>query len=174
MKIEYVPIKDIRPYPHNPRKNDATIEKVRMSLEKFGWQQPIVVDKAGVIIVGHTRYAAAKEAGYQRVPVVKAVELNDRQVRAYRIMDNKAHDWTRWDRVELKYELDDFEDLDITGFTLKELDEILYPEAGLVGNESKYKSQHHVIVECNSEEDLIMIEEHLTKKGFGPCRKNMY
>ena len=174
MKVEYTDIQSIRPYPHNPRQNDQTIDKIRQSLERFGWQQPIVVDSKGVIVVGHSRYAAAVELGYQQVPVVWARDLSDKEARAYRIMDNKAHDWTRWDREELKFELEDFVDLDITGFTLKELDEILYPEAGLIGKNSRHVSQHHVIVECQSEEDLEIIQQSLAEKGFAGCRKNIY
>lgn len=58
-------ITDIKPYPKNPRDNDAGVESVANSINEFGWQQPIVVDKDNVIIVGHTRYKAAKKAGYE-------------------------------------------------------------------------------------------------------------
>ena len=104
MKVEYTDVRVIKPYPHNPRQNDRTIDKIKQSIERFGWQQPIVVDSDGVIVVGHSRYAAALDLGYDQVPVIWAKELTEKEARAYRIMDNKAHDWTRWDKEELKFE----------------------------------------------------------------------
>ena len=58
MNIESWSIEKVKPYENNPRKNNA-VEKVAASIEEFGWQQPIVVDKSGTIIAGHTRYGAA-------------------------------------------------------------------------------------------------------------------
>ena len=54
-------ISEIRPYEKNPRRNDDAVDAVANSIREFGWQQPIVTDKDGVIIVGHTRYKAAKK-----------------------------------------------------------------------------------------------------------------
>lgn len=174
MNIELTNIDDIKPYPHNPRKNDNTIDSLVESIRKYGWQQPIVVDNEGFIVVGHSRYAAAKKLNLVEVPVIWARDLTEKQSRAYRIMDNKSHDFTKWDIVELKFELEDLEDLDATGFSLKELDDILYPEAGLVGNDSKYNPEFHAIIECNSQEDLDMVKELLAQKGWQDCRTNIY
>lgn len=89
MQIEIRSIKEIRPYEHNPRNNDGAVDAVAASIKEFGWQQPIVVDKDGVIIAGHTRYKAAKKLGLKEVPVVVAENLTDEQVKAYRLADNK-------------------------------------------------------------------------------------
>ena len=63
MQIEERALDSIRPYDHNPRVNDAAVDAVAESIREFGFRQPIVVDDEGVIIVGHTRYKAAHEAG---------------------------------------------------------------------------------------------------------------
>lgn len=97
----------IRPYKNNPRvKPKKAIEQTAKSIREFGWQQPIVVDGDMVIIVGHTRYEAAKLLGEPLVPVIVADDLTPEQVRAYRIMDNRARDYTTWDFPLLISELD--------------------------------------------------------------------
>ena len=63
MKIELWKTGDVKPYPGNPRQNDAAVDKVAASIKEFGFRQPIVVDAEGVIIVGHTRHKAAIKLG---------------------------------------------------------------------------------------------------------------
>lgn len=60
-KITLMALTDIIPYENNPRNNEEAVEKVANSIKEFGFNQPIVVDKDNVIIVGHTRYLAAQE-----------------------------------------------------------------------------------------------------------------
>jgi hypothetical protein len=67
------------PYARNPRKKDGAIAKVKASIQEFGFQQPIVVDKEGIIIVGHTRHQAALGLGLSKVPVVAATNLKPTQ-----------------------------------------------------------------------------------------------
>lgn len=90
MDVKMVNITTITPYDKNPRKNSAAVDKVAASINEFGFQQPIVVDAEGVIIVGHTRHKAALKLGLTEVPVVYAVNLTDEQVKAYRLADNKT------------------------------------------------------------------------------------
>ena len=123
MKIETWKIEKITPYARNPRKNKDAIPKVKASLKEFGWQQPIVVDKDGVVIVGHTRLAAAIELGMTEVPVHVAENLTLEQIKAYRILDNKTSEYAEWDNDLLKLELadisefnfDEFENLEFEG-----------------------------------------------------------
>ena len=63
MHIELRPIDSITPYDKNPRLNDGAVEAVARSLKEFGWRQPIVVDRDNIIVVGHTRWKAAKSLG---------------------------------------------------------------------------------------------------------------
>ena len=90
MQVEMWPIDRPTPYQRNPRRNDASVEAVAASLKEFGWQQPIVVDESGVVVVGHTRLKAAKLLGMTEVPVHVATGLTPSQVKAYRIADNSA------------------------------------------------------------------------------------
>lgn len=118
MKVTMRPIDSIRPYKNNPRLNDEAVAKVKASLEAFGWQQPIVVDKKGEIIVGHTRWKAAKERGEKEVPVVEATKLTPDQVKAYRLADNKVGEIATWDEGKLAAELKALKlvDWDMTAF----------------------------------------------------------
>ena len=63
MQIELRKLSDIKPYPSNPRVNDQAVEAVARSIREFGFRQPIVVDVDGVIVVGHTRWKAARKLG---------------------------------------------------------------------------------------------------------------
>jgi site-specific DNA-methyltransferase (adenine-specific) len=166
-------INEIKPYPHNPRRNTDTIDKVKISIKKYGFNQPIVVDKSMSIVVGHTRYAAARELGLTEVPVVIA-DLDEKQARAYRIMDNKAHDFTKWDVVDLKKEIESLPNVEATGFRLKELDDILFPELGLIGKDHQHNRKHHIIVQCDSREDMDQVETQIKQKGFKKCRQSWF
>lgn len=107
MDIKTVPINNIKPYAKNPRKNDSAVDKVAASIKEFGFQQPIVVDKDGVIIAGHTRYKAAIKLQLLDVPVLYANNLTDEQVKAYRLADNKTGEFAEWDVGLLSAELAD-------------------------------------------------------------------
>jgi hypothetical protein len=100
--------RDLKPAPDNPRTiPQRAIDIVQKSLEEFGWQQPLVVDKDLTLIVGHTRWMAAKELGVKECPVIVAEHLTPDQVKAYRIADNRTHDFTSWDYPSLVQQLDD-------------------------------------------------------------------
>lgn len=116
MQVQSIKISEVKPYDKNPRKNDDGVEAVANSIKEFGWQQPIVVDKDNVIIVGHTRYKAAKKLGMDKVPVVVADNLSPEQVKAYRLADNKTGELTDWDMGLLDDELADIADIDMSDF----------------------------------------------------------
>lgn len=109
------PINLIKPAPDNPREiPEKAIEQVAKSIQQFGWQQPLVTDNDRAIIAGHTRYLAAKKLGLKTVPCIKATHLTPKQAHAYRIADNRSHDYTTWDYPELIQqinELDEFNDV---------------------------------------------------------------
>lgn len=98
MKVELIDINLIKPYENNPRYNEEAVEPVRKSLDNFDWQQPIVVDKHLVVIVGHTRLKAALKKGLKQVPVHVADDLTEDEVNAYRLADNKVAELAYWDR----------------------------------------------------------------------------
>lgn len=123
MEIIIKGIDEIRPYENNPRVNDGAVGAVAESIREFGFQQPIVVDRDGVIIAGHTRYKAAQKLGMTEVPVVVADNLTDEQVRAYRLADNKTGELAEWDFSALEEELAGIGELDMSlfGFEPKEM-----------------------------------------------------
>jgi len=126
MLIHVIPTEKITPYARNPRQNSGIpVAKVKASLKEFGWQQPIVVDKDMVIVVGHTRYAAALELGMTEVPVHIADTLTPAQIKAYRIADNRTGAESQWDMELLGLEIEDLKELDfnldLTGFDADEL-----------------------------------------------------
>ena len=116
MQVEIRSIREIKPYEHNPRSNDCAVDAVAASIKEFGWQQPIVVDKDGVIIAGHTRFKAAKKLGLKEVPVVVAENLTDEQVKAYRLADNKTGELAGWDFSALEEELVGLAEIDMQQF----------------------------------------------------------
>src|SRR5436305_14726754 len=105
MHVEMWPIGRVKPYPGNPRVNEAAVESVAASIREFGWRQPIVVDGQGIIIVGHTRWKAAQKLRYPQVPVHVATDLTPEQIRAYRIADNKLNELADWNFDLLSAEL---------------------------------------------------------------------
>lgn len=123
MKVENWPIDQVKPYDNNPRNNDGAVDATANSIKKFGWQQPIVVDKDGVIIVGHTRFKAAKKLKLDKVPVVVADALSDEQVKAYRLADNKTGELADWDFSMLDDELADITDIDMSDFGFEDEEE---------------------------------------------------
>lgn len=113
MKIIETPLDEIRPYKRNAKKHDAKqVANVAESIRQYGFVQPIVVDSDGVIVIGHCRYAAAKELGMTTVPCVCVDELTPAQVDALRIVDNKTNE-SPWD-IELLME--DLPRLDLDAF----------------------------------------------------------
>lgn len=115
MQIEYLPIDELKPYENNPRINDDAVEYVAKSIEEFGFKVPIVVDKNNVIVSGHTRLKASQFLGLTQVPVIRADDLTDDQIKAFRIADNKVSEYSRWDVGKLDIELESI-DLDMSEF----------------------------------------------------------
>ncbi len=129
IKIEQWKIDRIKPYEHNPRLNDKAVEAVAASLREFGFRQPVVVDADGIVVVGHTRWKAAKKIGLKTVPVHVAKDLTPEQARAYRLADNRSAEEAEWDVELLPIELGELRDggfdLKLIGFSDKELSEHL-------------------------------------------------
>ena len=170
------PISEIKPSPDNPREiPEKAVEQVAKSIQEFGWQQPLVVDNNRVIIAGHTRYLAAKKLGLKTVPCIKATHLTPEQAHAYRIADNRSHDYTTWDYPELIQqinELDDFNDvLDITDWVNNELEELVQTNSDLEeepydsGTEEPYKTRFELVIECQDENHQEKLFNQLTSQG---------
>lgn len=117
MKIQELDINSIKAYAKNPRKNEPAVDAVAKSLQEFGWKQPLVVDPTTMeIVVGHTRWKAAKKLGMTTVPCLMADDLTEEQIKAYRLADNKTNELAEWDFDLLDKELADILDIDMTDF----------------------------------------------------------
>ncbi len=103
--IANLKINEIKPYENNPRNSELSLPKVKDSIKNFGFNQPILIDKDNIIITGHTRYKAAQELGLESVPCITVTDLNQQQIKAYRIADNKVGQDSSWDVSLLKQEL---------------------------------------------------------------------
>ena len=97
MEIEIVNINDLVPYENNPRQNDEAVAGVKESIKEFGFKVPMVIDQNNVIVCGHTRYKASKELGLTEIPCIRANDLTDEQIKAFRLADNKVGEVAEWD-----------------------------------------------------------------------------
>lgn len=107
LKIEYINIDELIPYINNPRINDNAVDVVAGSIKEFGFKNPIIIDSKNVIIAGHTRYKVAKLLKLEHVPTVRVEDLNDTQIKAYRLIDNKVSEIAEWDYEKLQHELEE-------------------------------------------------------------------
>lgn len=139
MDIQEIDINKLIPYHNNPRKDQA-VDKVASSINEYGFQQPIVVDKNMVVIVGHTRLMGAKKLGLDKVPTVIA-NLSETQAKAYRIADNRINEDSTWDIDLLNLEIaglsDEDYNLDLLGFESDELDKFLINEEEYLTDEDE-------------------------------------
>ena len=115
MNIVNVNINDIIPYDKNPRFNDEAVEYVANSIKEFGFKVPVVLDKNNVIVTGHTRIKACEKLGINEIPCIYADDLTEKQVKAFRLADNKVGEIAQWDIGLMDLELDDI-NLDMSEF----------------------------------------------------------
>jgi DNA modification methylase len=111
-QLSFVAIGDLIPDPHNPRKHSrAQISAIARSIEAFGFNAPILVDKNNKIVAGHGRYEAAVLLGNDKVPVILLDHLTPSQAKAYMLADNKLTDRSTWDDPKLAVHLKELSDL---------------------------------------------------------------
>ena len=126
VEIEYIAINDVMPYKNNPRNNKKAVAGVAESIQKFGFKVPVVVDANNVIVCGHTRYLASKKLGLEKIPCIRANDLTEEEIKAFRLADNKESEAAEWDLGKLAEELEEIT-IDMTSFgfefdTFRELD----------------------------------------------------
>lgn len=137
MQIVMRKVSELVPYERNPRLNDKAVEACAESIRQYGFKVPIIVDRNGVIVAGHTRLKAAKLLKLDEVPVIVADDLTDEQVRAFRLADNKVSDFSIWDNRLLLEELEAIADCGadlFTGFEMGELPGMEQYEANGIDN----------------------------------------
>lgn len=119
LRITMKPVESVHPYENNPRHNDGAVPYVKNSIQEFGFKVPIIVDEAGNIVCGHTRYKAALELGMSHVPCIVASDLTPKQIQAFRLADNKVAEFSSWDFSRLEIEIGELDaefNLDDFGF----------------------------------------------------------
>ena len=164
MLIKEMEVDKLIPYTRNPRKNKGAVAKVAASIKEYGFRQPIVVDPEMVVVAGHTRLAAAWQLNLGKVPVHVAENLSEAQIQAYRIMDNRSHEDAEWDDELLGVELADLSDqdfdLDLTGFTASEIEQLLNDKS-LAGDLDGEDDAPEVPAEPNSKlGEIYKLGEH--------------
>ena len=130
LKIEYVEVDKLIPYVNNPKKHpEEQVNLIASSIKEFGFINPIIVDKDNEIIAGHGRLLACKRLGIKKVPVIRVEHLTPAQIKAYRIADNRLTELGEWDTDLLRIELEELQELDfdieLTGFSFNDLEELL-------------------------------------------------
>ena len=129
MNIVNVKIAEVTPYANNPRNNDAAVESVAKSIEKFGFIGAIILNKDKIIINGHTRVKACKKLGMETVPAIIVDHLTKEQEDALRIADNKTGEIAEWNEDLLRAELKALEEagfgIEDLGFDNSELEALL-------------------------------------------------
>lgn len=132
LKVELRPLKALKEAPRNARRHsEKQISQIASSIRQFGFTNPILLDGEGVIVAGHGRYSAAKMLGMEDVPVIPIVDLTQAELRAYALADNRIAQNSGWDEEVLRTEFEELHalelafDLEITGFSTTEIDQIL-------------------------------------------------
>lgn len=126
--VQEVSLEQIRPYDRNAKKHgEFQIEKIKNSINEFGFLTPCLIDKDYNLIAGHGRVIAAAELGFEKVPCVFIEGLTETQRRAYILADNRLGELGEWDFDIVNDELIALDDMDfdvtLTGFDLPDMDE---------------------------------------------------
>lgn len=116
VEITMCKIEELTPYENNPRNNDMAVDAVAESIKQFGFKNPVIIDKDGVIVAGHTRYKAAKKLGITDIPCISANDLSDEQIKAFRLADNKTAELAEWDEDLLGKEMSGIINIDMSQF----------------------------------------------------------
>lgn len=155
MEIINKKIDELKPYENNPRFNDDAVEYVAKSIKEFGFKVPIIIDKNGVIVAGHTRYKASLELGLEEVPCIVAGDLTDEQIKAFRLADNKVSEKSTWNLDLLAEELNNLEmNMDDFGFEKIEdinLDDFFEAKQEETNKEEESKPNTIICPHCGEE-----------------------
>lgn len=159
MNIVNLSIDDLKPYKNNPRINDQAVEAVASSIKEFGFKVPIVVDKNNIIVAGHTRFKASKRLGLKEVPCIIADDLNEEQIKAFRLADNKVGELAEWDNDLLNLELEDIGlNMEQFGFDLEKKLKVLEDEPEVKFTEILGEEHNYVVLYFDDEVDWLQAE----------------
>jgi|ERR1700722_7367414 ParB-like chromosome segregation protein Spo0J len=127
--IERVPIAALKLHPCNPRHHsDRQIKQIARSIETFGFNVPVLIDRSGQVLAGHGRVRASEKLGLMHVPAIKLEHLTEAQAKAFMIADNRLVETSEWNERLLAEALKDLSVLELdfsieaTGFEIGEID----------------------------------------------------
>lgn len=150
-RLESMAVADLRPHDRNPRTHSRKqVAQIAESIKRFGFVNPVLVDREGQVIAGHGRIEAAKLLGMTKVPVLRLEHMTEAEKRAYVIADNRLAELAGWDNDLLALELSAIAELDsefelaLTGFDVAEIEALLN---GLDAGEEQ-------------EEEVVQVDEH--------------
>lgn len=183
MEIVYKKINELKPYENNSRTHDESqIKQICESIKEYGWTNPVLIDEKGMIIAGHGRVEGAKKLDIKEVPCIVLSGLTEAQKKAYVIADNKMALNAGWNEELLKTELENLKDLDfdleLTGFSKKELDKLFDEINGSNPYTAKteipqyeIKGEMPEIYELIEEEKVNQLIEDIRKSNVGEKEK---
>lgn len=156
---EWIDIGELVPWEENPRINDQAIEKVMVSIQRFGFASPIIARKADkMIIAGHTRYSAALKIGLSKVPV-RLMNLDPADAKMLALADNKLGEIASWDSTSLAQILTDLKsenkDLSGLGWDNSQLDDIMDLMSDYHGTDAEWQTFDESIGETAAEPKKI-------------------
>lgn len=185
--VEQIPVENLIPFAKNSRTHsDAQVAQIAGSIREFGFTNPILIDEKNGIIAGHGRLLAARKLNFEEVPCIRLKGLSESQKRAYVIADNKIALNAGWDEKLLALELKELKDLefdtDKTGFTSKEIAELLVDDIEDSTEEPytrkietpKYEPKNQkpdVVALCNREKTQKLIHD-IKSSGLTEDEKN--
>ena len=191
-EIVMKPINEVKPYVRNPRKNDKTVEQLVKIIPVVGFNQPILIDKKGVIVKGHARFSAALKLGMTEVPCIVS-QADDEQNKLDRITDNKISELSEWVNDELLHELDSLNiQVDLDGLGLPKIDfealefnpmedipaEDKSPSGGSQGLSEDLKAKYAAFLARKDQQEQARVEKQLEKAeahvGEVPVQKRKY
>ena len=118
-KIEMVPVEKLIPYAKNPRKNDETVPKLMQIIGDVGFNVPLLIDDKNFLITGHARLKAAKALAYKELPCIRVKDLTADEIKAFRLVDNKVSEFSKWNEKLLKLEFERLKKFDVPSFDFK-------------------------------------------------------
>jgi ParB-like chromosome segregation protein Spo0J len=184
MKVQQIKIDKLIPYENNPRVNEFAVDAVMESIKRFGFRNPILVDKDMVIIAGHTRLWAARMLNLDSVPVHIAKDLDEDQVRQLRIADNKTAELAEWDDQKLADEIRQIleHEESIPGFTDEEIENLIQDfkdEEGIQEEQPEIEfsqemleSNNYIVLVFNNDVDWLSALTHFKLKSVYSKRQN--
>ena len=173
LKIKQQNIEVLTPYKNNARiHGQKQIQLLARSIEQFGFNVPVLVNKDNQILSGHGRVLAAKELKLKKIPTIQIESLTQTQQKAFILADNKIAQKSEWDNDLLQLELENLQALDIdfdltlTGFETPELDFLLHDENIPMSASEEDKAPNALEVEKRvASGDLWQLGEHLLYCG---------